>query len=430
MELELNYKQLTEEQFLTDKTQLLEFSDEWNISKLESLADVKTGPFGAQLHEKDYVEDGTPIITVEHLGEFGVDCTNPPPMVSAFDRERLKQYSLNEGDIVFSRVGSIDRNAIIRERENGWLFSGRLLRVRVTNAILPTFLSYYFHTEQFKLKIKNVAVGQTMPSLNTVILKNISVVVPPIAEQHAIATTLEEADKSLVELDKVITKKRNLKQATMQQLLTGKMRLPGFNDTWETKGLGEIGQFKNGINKGSDDFGHGFPFINLLDVFNRNKIVDKLGYGLVNSNGLERKIYNLEKGDVLFVRSSVKPEGVGLTSVIVQDLPDTVYSGFLIRFRDKNILIPDYKAYCFLEAGFRNKLIASSTVSANTNINQSNLINLVLNYPSSKEEQQAIANILSDMDEEIVALEQKRDKLKAVKQGMMQELLTGKTRLV
>jgi type I restriction enzyme S subunit len=123
--------------------------EEWDVARIADVADVKTGPFGSALHERDYVHDGTPIITVEHLGEFGVMTTNLP-LVSDADRHRLRAYLLDVGDIVFSRVGSVDRNALIRETEAGWLFSGRLLRVRPSKdrAYAP-YLSCQFHGESF-----------------------------------------------------------------------------------------------------------------------------------------------------------------------------------------------------------------------------------------------------------------------------------------
>jgi type I restriction enzyme S subunit len=102
-------------------------------------------------------------------------------------------------------------------------------------------------------------------------------------------------------------------------------------EDWEVKSLGELGHFKNGINKGKQDFGHGFPFVNLMDVFGVPKVSAEANFGLVNSSVAERNLYELRGGDVLFVRSSVKPEGVGLTTLIPEDFPDTVFGGFLIR---------------------------------------------------------------------------------------------------
>lgn len=170
-----NIKQGAMQELLTCKKRLAGFNDKWETKKLGEVSQIKTGPFGSSLHEKDYVEDGTPIITVEHLGERGIIYDNLP-MVSEFDRRRLRAYSLQVGDIVFSRVGSVDRNALIRKKENGWLFSGRLLRIRPKEKnVYSAFLSYLFHYEPTKQQIRNVAVGQTMPSLNTAIMKTIDI---------------------------------------------------------------------------------------------------------------------------------------------------------------------------------------------------------------------------------------------------------------
>ena len=218
-------KQAAMQQLLTGKTRLPGFHGEWEVKPLKDIADVKTGPFGSSLHESDYVTEGTPIITVEHLGEFGVDHFNLP-MVSEFDCRRLQAYSLAEGDIVFSRVGSVDRNALIRSAEAGWLFSGRLLRVRPDSrkAHAP-FLSFEFHSEPFKAKVRSVAVGQTMASLNTQILNGIDVSLPPIREQIAIAAILTDLDAELMALEARRDKTRALKQGMMQELLTGRTRL-------------------------------------------------------------------------------------------------------------------------------------------------------------------------------------------------------------
>lgn len=219
-------KQAAMQQLITGKTRLPGFEGEWDVAQIQDVASVKTGPFGSLLHEEDYVLDGTPIITVEHLNEFRVSHSNVP-MVSEQDRHRLRAYSLRENDIVFSRVGSIDRNALIRPSEAGWLFSGRLLRVRANlTKVSAPFLSYQFHADQFKQKVKNVAVGQTMPSLNTQILKGIEIDLPPLPEQQAIAQFLSDMDAEIEALEARVAKTRDIKQGMMQQLLTGRVRLP------------------------------------------------------------------------------------------------------------------------------------------------------------------------------------------------------------
>ena len=204
--------------------------EEWDVKNVGEISDVKTGPFGSALHERDYVREGTPIITVEHLGEYGVEHFNLP-LVSDIDKIRLKSYLLRQGDIVFSRVGSVDRNALIKADEDGWLFSGRLLRVRPAREyILPTYLSYHFHSEAFKQRVKDVAVGQTMASINTKILMGVKAIVPPtLAEQEAIAEALSDADTLIEAVEQLIAKKRQVKQGAMQELLTGKRRLQGYS---------------------------------------------------------------------------------------------------------------------------------------------------------------------------------------------------------
>jgi len=292
------------------------------------------------------------------------------------------------------------------------------------------FLYYWLQSQ--KPEFERIANGTTIKTIGIAYFQKYKIPLPPLAEQKAIAHALSDVDNLITAIDQLITKKRNIKQGTMQQLLTGKKRLPGFSGEWEVKKLGDIGKFKNGINKGKKDFGFGYPFVNLLDIFGQAKLSNNSSLGLVNSNQKERNDYDLRKGDILFVRSSVKPEGVGLTSVILEDLNNSVYSGFLIRFRNLDLLDLDlgYKQYCFYEESFRKKIIDSSTVSANTNINQDALKNLEIKLPPTIEEQKAISEILNDIDKEIEALEKKRDKYKALKQGMMQELLTGKTRII
>jgi type I restriction enzyme S subunit len=134
---------------------------------------------------------------------------------------------MRPGDIVFSRVGSIDRNALISTSEDGWLFSGRLLRVRFgKKQVDPSFMSAQFHSQRFREAVRSVAVGQTMPSLNTSILRGITVDLPDVDEQRAIGEVAFDLDHELDVLDERFAKAQAVKQGMMQQLLTGRTRLP------------------------------------------------------------------------------------------------------------------------------------------------------------------------------------------------------------
>ena len=189
----------------TQQTVYGEFPAHFRVETLRNLCagknGIQTGPFGSQLHQRDYVPVGTPIITVEHLGENRI-LHESLPRVSDSDRGRLAKYLLQDGDIVFSRVGSVDRRALVSGTEEGWLFSGRCLRVRPDPSKVDSqYLSYFLGLEVFREYIRSIAVGATMPSLNTRILSDIPIVLPDISEQKAIAHVLGTLDDK-VELNR------------------------------------------------------------------------------------------------------------------------------------------------------------------------------------------------------------------------------------
>lgn len=175
---------------------------EVNKFLLKEIADIQTGPFGSQLHKEDYKEIGTPLVTVEHLGNRCFTEQNLPK-VSDDDKRRLNKYVLFEGDIVFSRVGSVDRCSYVSGKYSGWMFSGRCLRVRPSKMVDPLFLYYFFCLESTKQYIRNIAVGATMPSINTTILGELPVELPKIECQHKIAKILSSLDDK-IELNNAI----------------------------------------------------------------------------------------------------------------------------------------------------------------------------------------------------------------------------------
>jgi len=199
------------------------------------IAKVQTGPFGSQLHMSDYKLEGTPIITVEHLGENKI-LHNNLPLVCNDDKRRLIKYTLTEGDIVFSRVGSVDRRAYVSKYEDGWMFSGRCLRVRVDkNKVNPKFLSFYFGQENFKETIRRIAVGATMPSINTTILSEVEVCIPEMEFQIHIASILSSLD------DKIDLLQRQNK--TLEQLAETLFRqwfVVEAEDQWKFDALGNM----------------------------------------------------------------------------------------------------------------------------------------------------------------------------------------------
>ena len=176
------------------------YTSSWEQRKLGDISEIKTGPFGSTLHADDYVSDGTPIITTEHFKTGALPRSkNGLPQVSDSDYKRLTAYTLDDGDIVFSRVGSVDINALITPFQSNWLFSGRVLRVRPQTDISSKFLHTRLETESIKTDIRTRAVGQTMPSINTEILKITPLVLPSSAAEQ------EQIGSYFAALDNLIT---------------------------------------------------------------------------------------------------------------------------------------------------------------------------------------------------------------------------------
>lgn len=233
-------------------------------AKLANIADIQTGPFGSQLHKEDYVDAGTPIVTVEHLGRRKLSNKNVP-FVSESDAHRLSKYSLEQGDIVFSRVGSVDRCSQVSENEAGWLFSGRCLRVRPNDSMIdPDYLYYFLTLPKTQEFIRAIAVGATMPSINTSLLGEVDIDLPPLSEQVGIAKGLVALDDKIAANSRIIKIATHLNINLVEKAVTKELEhLQNLADI--TMGSSPKGEFLNeeGIGEpffqGVRDFGELFP---------------------------------------------------------------------------------------------------------------------------------------------------------------------------
>lgn len=198
---------------------------------------------------------------------------------------------------------------------------------------------------------------------------------------------------------------------------------------WDTTLIGDFLEFKNGLNKGKEFFGHGTPIVNYTDVYQKRglKASDIRGRVFLTADEIHR--FEVRKYDVFFTRTSETPNEVGITSVLLEDIDDCVFSGFVLRGRPKNdMFVPEYCKYCFSTAAVRNAIITGCTYTTRALTNGKQLSAIEISLPP-KPEQEAIATALSDIDALITNLEKLIAKKKAIKQGAMQELLTGKRRL-
>ena len=267
--------------------------------------------------------------------------------------------------------------------------------------------------------------------LNKQILSSLNIVLPPIAEQRAIAEVLSDVDGLIAALDKKIAKKRLLKQGAMQQLLTGKKRLPGFTDKWVEKKLGNIGYTYSGLTgKGKEDFGRGnAKYVTFLNVLSNPILKEELFESVAVSETEHQNKANF--GDLFFNTSSETPEDVGTCAVLLSHQNNLYLNSFCFGYRltDNNIL-GLYLAYFFRSNTGRQLMTALAQGATRYNLSKELFNSSYITLPNTLKEQQAIATILSDMDKEIADLEAQRDKYHLLKSGMMQKLLTGQIRLV
>ena len=210
------------------------------MTQLKTIADIQTGPFGSQLHKEDYVETGTPIVTVEHLGNR-VFTEQNLPRVSDSDKARLIKYTLSTGDIVFSRVGSVDRCSYVDKSHDGWMFSGRCLRVRPTELVDSLYLYYYFCLEETKQFVRNIAVGATMPSINTKLLGEVEIALPDLNNQKRIAAVLSSLDDKIENNQKLNDNLEQQAQSYFQELF-----VDNADPEWTTGTISDLGTVVGG----------------------------------------------------------------------------------------------------------------------------------------------------------------------------------------
>lgn len=255
---------------------------------LRDIADIQTGPFGSQLHQEDYVNVGTPIVTVEHLGKRRFTTQNLP-LVSDADKQRLQKYILHKGDIVFSRVGSVDRCSFVEGEHDGWMFSGRCLRVRPMEMVDPEYLYYYFCGEETKQFVRNIAVGATMPSINTKLLGEVPIELPDMETQKKIAAIVSSFDHK-IEVNEEIND--NLLQQAMALFVHTFVDNPPCG---ESRPLYDFADYINGAAFKQDDYSaSGLPIIKIAEL--KNGITDSTQFFAGNKG----EKYLIHDKDILF----------------------------------------------------------------------------------------------------------------------------------
>lgn len=351
-----------------------------------------------------------------------------------------------KNDIIVSTVRTYLK-AIAKIKDDDLIVSTGFAVLRA-KGIDVDYLAFTSLSQFFIDAVISDSVGVSYPSINTSQLVNIKIAVPPLAEQEAIAAYLDarcaDIDKVVATQEKRIALLQELKQSEITQAVTrglnpdARMKDSGVEwiglvpEHWEVKKLRFLGSTKNGISKGGDYFGKGYPFVSYGDVY-KNYALPTMVDGLVESSDEERKDFSVEKGDVFFTRTSETIEEVGFSSVCPKTIKDAVFAGFVIRFRPKkdvlNIGFSKYYFRCDLHRAF---FVKEMNLVTRASLSQELLKNLIVLLPPF-DEQVAIAEYLDrrcgEIDKQIGAVTKQIELLREYKQALITEVVTGKRRV-
>ncbi|WP_319176846.1 restriction endonuclease subunit S [Pseudomonas aeruginosa] len=387
------------------QTEIGVIPDDWSVCELGDLAPYVTS--GSRGWAEYYSDRGDPFIRITNLSRSTI----------YIDQADLKFVRIPDGDSEGQRTALIDGDLLISITADigiiGYVDSSiskpayinqHIALVRFKDlGVDSKYLSYFLAGEMTQRLFRSSTDQGAKAGMNLAGIRSIKAVLPPIAEQRAISAAMSEIDNLLSNLDQLIAKKRNIQQATMQQLLTGQRRLPGFSGEWKVMRLGEICTMKSG------------------EGITSTNIDENSAYPCYGGNGLrgQTDTYTHDGSYVLIGRQGALCGNI------------TFAQGKFFASEHAIVVTPSGQAdVSWLSLILRKmNLNQYSESSAQPGLSVVKLLLLPCLVPPQPE-QTAIAAILSDMDTELAALEDRRDKARQLKQGMMQELLTGRIRLV
>lgn len=412
---------------------------DWNVNILNDLIDLLT----------DYDANGSFSSVAENVKVFdyekyawyvrSTDLENNSSMnevkyVDESSYKFLKKTALYGNELLFLKRGDIGNIYLFKMQTKFATVAPNLYLLKLNNKSSSSYLYYYFKSKHGQSQLKSKNASSTLGALYKDDVKSIYVPLPPtLEEQKAIANALSDVDELISNLDKLIAKKKAIKQGAMQQLLTpphkGGKRLDGFSGEWVEQHLNDLCWYQEGPGLRKWQFtDKGIKVINITNLvdgyLNLEKTTRHISWDEFNKM---YQHFEIDEGDILVASSG---NSYCKTSVVRKhDLP-LVMNTSVIRFKPNNKM--DYNLLLiFLKSNlFKDQIDLLITGGAQPNFGPAHLKRIKLILPPSIKEQSAIAKILSDIDLEIEQLESKKTKYQSIKQGMMQELLTGKTRLV
>jgi type I restriction enzyme S subunit len=416
--------------------------EDWNVRLLDDLSEkIMVGIASAATHA--YRPQGIPLLRNQNIKK-GYLQDDDLLFIHKEYEAIYKNKRLRTGDLLTARTGYPGTTCIVPPKYDGaQCFTTIITRLK-KNEINSNYLCHYINSEHGLAFIEKSKIGGGQKNIGVGIFQGMPIPIPSPAEQKAIAEALSDADALIEALEQILAKKRQIKQGAMQELLTGKKRLPGFEaelgnkmtaigiipKDWKTPELGSIlKSMQLGGNYRNSERETNWPLIKMGNLERGSININKLEFIDPSQHPSSRD--KLRENDVLFnTRNTL--ELVGKVAIWRNELPEAYFNSNLMRMEFDNAQVSSNRFMNYnlntsqSIKGLREVAIGTTSVAA---IYSRDLVKLRLPLPS-KEEQTAIAEILSDMDAEIAALEGKLAKARQVKQGMMQELLTGRIRLV
>ena len=390
----------------------------WKVVRLGEICNVKQGlqiPISERFCEN--AKNRYFYITNEFLkenSEVKYYIENPPEGTICFCDDILMTRTGNTGRIVTNVSGVFHNNffKIIYDRQ----------------IIKKEYFVFLLTGSKIQNEILKRAGSSTIPDLNHGDFLSIKISIPPLDEQEKIAEILSTWDEAINLTINLIESKKQLKKALMQNLLTANIRFPQFKDEWEETKLGNIGVFKtSSVDKIIQKDECIVNLVNYMDVYRNTHINSNLKLSQTSASNREIENLSLAKGDVLFTPSSETPDDIGHSAVILSDMPNTLFSYHLVRFRlnIKNDIV--FLGYVFNQDKILKQFARLSQGITRYTLSISDFQNVFINFPNLKE-QQKIAEVLTACDDEINLLNLKLENLKKQKQGLMQKLLKGEIR--
>lgn len=413
------------------QTEIGTLPEDWKLATLEDLYSITSSK---RVFQSEWRDSGIPFYRAREIAVMGEGL--PAPKVLYISEEMYERYSkqygsIKENDVLITGVGTLGKVYVVKKDDKFYFKDGNIIWLQWNGQYSSQFLKHLYRTTALTDQVFGNAGGSTVPTYTITNAKATLVPCPDYLEQCEIAEVLSEIDNLIATSEKQISKKKAIKQGAMQELLTGKKRLPGFSGEWSNFNLMKHSKIKARIGwqglKKSEYLDSGYALLVTGTDFADGKVQwDSCHYVTRDRYDQDRNI-QIQNNDILITK-----DGSLGKAALVQGLtkPATLNSGIFVIRPLQNAYDPVFAYHIlssFVFKDFLDKLSAGSTI---IHLYQKDVGKFEFILPPTIEEQKAIAGVLSEMDADIAALEEKLAKYRQVKQGMMQQLLTGKIRLV